>query len=369
MPAYIHHIETIVPEQVFTQEQTRDLIKKNVNSDRRAVQSIIHRVYSQSEIEKRHSVIKDFEENDDTPLFFDKNGDKLEAPSTKKRNDTYTKEATRLFCKVARQALENAQVSPQEITHVITVSCTGFFAPGPEYYIVKELGLNPSTERYHIGFMGCFAAFPALKMAEAFCRNNENAHVLVVALELCTLHLQFNADIDTILSGSVFADGGAAVLISGKKPSNKTALKTDGFQTGITPKGEKDMAWTIGDEGFDMVLTTYVPDIIEENIQPMTTEVLDKFGKSVEDITYWAVHPGGRAIVDRIQNSLSLTDKDVSASRKVLKDNGNMSSATVLFVMKEILQNTNIKPGEKMLSMAFGPGLTVETGLFEVIGA
>lgn len=367
MPSYIHHIETIVPNQVYPQDMTRDLIKKNVNSDRRAVQSIIHRVYGQSGIEKRHSVIEDFEGQVDSPLFFNSEGISVDVPATKRRNDEYMRHAKKLFCEVAEKAVQNSGIDKNSITHVITVSCTGFFAPGPEYYIVKHLGLPGSTQRYHLGFMGCFAAFPALKMADAFCKADPNATVLIVSLELCTLHLQFGADVDTILSGSVFADGGAAVLISNKKPDGKPALEMTGFANEITSRGEQDMAWTIGDQGFDMVLTTYVPDIIEENIQPMVKAVLDSYSLGNEDVAHWAIHPGGRAIIDRIQKSLGLSADDVIPSREVLRDFGNMSSATVLFVLKNMMDSGNLKLDDRILSMAFGPGLTVETGLLKVV--
>jgi predicted naringenin-chalcone synthase len=244
---------------------------------------------------------------------------------------------------------------------VITVSCTGFFAPGPDYYVVKDLGLPASTQRYHIGFMGCFAAFPALKMAQAFCEADPNAVVLVISLELCSLHLQRSDDIDTIVAASVFSDGGAAVIVSGKEPHGP-ALRADSFATTITPTGEADMAWTVGDSGFDIVLSTYVPDILESNIQSVVQPLLEHSHLSQSDITHWAVHPGGRAILDKVRSGLDLDETQLSIPRAVLRDYGNMSSATILFVLREILEQAN--PDEKIYAMAFGPGLTVESGLF-----
>lgn len=368
MSAYITHIETIVPEHIFTQEHIRDLLKKNVGEHNRATQSIIHRVFSKSDIQKRHSVISDFSDNESAPLFFDIEGNHIATPSTKKRNDIYIREAKSLFVKAAQHVLEKSALPKTAITHVITVSCTGFFAPGPEFHVVKELGLPQDVERYHIGFMGCFAAFPALKMATQFCEANPNAVVLVVALELCTLHLQFGSDTDTILSNSVFADGGAAVILQSKPAPAGKNFKIHGFQSGITPEGENDMAWTVGDSGFDMVLTSYVPKIIEANIQSMVASVLEKYGKSVSDIPYWGIHPGGRAIIDGIARALELTEKQCLPSRNTLRAYGNMSSATVLFVLKSILEHHNGHPNELVLAMAFGPGLTVETGLLEITG-
>lgn len=362
MSVFIHDIATATPPFSSDQQQIREVMKEHIGSDRKT-QAIIHRIYSQSGIEKRHSVIEDFTNNEKGTLFF--NGKVKNEPGTAARNKIYEKESKKLFVDVARQLLaDNSHFSSDEITHVITVSCTGFFAPGPDYEIVKALKLHPSTQRYHVGFMGCYAAFPAMKMAQSFCISDPDAVVLVVSAELCTLHFQFKNDVDNLLSGSVFADGAAGMLISSKKPI-KQSFEISQFASSLVQKGEKDMAWTIGDSGFDMVLSTYVPDIIRDNLQPVIQPLYDQYKLSANDIDYWAVHPGGRAILDKIETSMELEPDQISASRKILADYGNMSSATILFVLEELL-HTNLSADQNILSMAFGPGLTIESGLFSV---
>lgn len=356
MSAFIHHIETRLPEHAYKQTDLSLVMKRQFKKDRKA-QKIIGQIYKQSAIETRHSVLPKL--NESSSFFF--NEDAWLERSTKLRNDLYAVEAKRLFVAVARAALAKVAYLG-EVTHVITVSCTGFFAPGPDYFIVKELGLAATVERYHVGFMGCYAAFPALRMAQAFCQD-ENAVVLVVSVELCTLHLQSSADADSLLSASVFADGAAAVVLSAKAPQSK-ALELTGFATTVVPDSEDKMAWTIADTGFEMVLSSYVPKLLEATILEATRQLFEKLELSVGAVDAWAVHPGGRAILDRVASGLSLEALALWASYEVLRDYGNMSSATVLFVLEKLLQSGNTE--ELMCAMAFGPGLTVESGLFRL---
>lgn len=362
MPVYIHDIAKSVPSGSNSQDAVRDIMKSALGKERKT-QSIIHRIYSQSGIEKRHSVINEFHQPDKVNPYL--NGSPKTTPTTAERNEIYKKEASSLFVETARKLLDaNSQFLAEDITHVITVSCTGFYAPGPDFDIVKQLGLNSSTERFHLGFMGCFAAFPALKMAYSFSESNPEAVVLIVATELCSLHFQHKTDVDNLISASVFADGSAGALVSQKEPSN-LSYQIDGFASSLTPNGEKDMAWDIGDNGFDMILSTYVPDIIEANLKEVIQPLFDKYSLQYSDIDYWALHPGGRAIVDKIEASLELKEHQVAASRKTLANYGNMSSVTVLFVLKELMES-NPEKGSKVLPMAFGPGLTIESGLLTV---
>ncbi|MFW6348216.1 MAG: type III polyketide synthase, partial [Cyclonatronaceae bacterium] len=319
MPAYIHHIATGVPENYFTQPFARDFMKHHI-ADRPALKRVLHSIYARSAIEKRHSVIRELHEENGSGIFFEHGSGRFLNPGTGARNQRYTDEAKELFVHVAAKTLEESHFEAADVTHVITVSCTGFFAPGPDYFIVRNLGLRPETRRYHIGFMGCYAAFPALKMAESITAENPDAVVLIAAVELCTLHLQSKTDTDSLISASVFADGGAGVLVSAKAPEpTRPAFAIRGLHTALTPQGERDMAWTIGDNGFDMVLSTYIPDIIEANLG----ELLKPFFEShiqPDAFGYWAVHPGGRAIVDKIQHSLGLDDAAIAPSRETLRD-------------------------------------------------
>lgn len=363
MPVYIQNIASAVPKHTFEQSFLREQMKTYL-SERPATRRIIHSLYTKSGIEKRHTVVNDFHANGHPRLFFQKEGT-LSEPSTKTRNDLYAKHAKSLFVDVATRLVDqNDAVAKEDITHVITVSCTGFFAPEPAYEIVKQLGLSASTQRYHVGFMGCFAAFPALKMAQSFCEADPDAAVMVVCVELCTLHLQASEETDQLISASVFADGGAGAIVSAKKPETDSAYyQLEQFQTSIADQSEKDMAWTIGDTGFDMVLSTYVPDIIQSNLTTSIQPLIDKYNLEFSDVEHWAIHPGGRAILDKIEANLELAPSKLQASRSVLASYGNMSSATVLFVLQELLNQPASCNKEQTLAMAFGPGLTIESGL------
>jgi predicted naringenin-chalcone synthase len=366
MPVYIQNIATSVPDHSFDQDFLRDRMKEYV-SDERATKSIIHRIYSNSGIQKRHTVINDFRRNGHDPFFFRKDGS-LKTPSTGSRNKLYSRHARKMFIQLAKRLIdENSSIQREDITHVITVSCTGFFAPEPAFEIVKNLNLNSSTQRFHLGFMGCFAAFPALKMAKSFCESNPDATVMVICLELCSIHLQDSETTDSLISASVFADGASGVIVSNSKPE-KSGFRLDQFSSSIAENSEKDMAWTIGDTGFDMVLSTYVPDIINSNLKSAVLPLFQNFDRDLEDIKYWAIHPGGRAILDKIEQNFSLKPEQLEASRSVLHEYGNMSSATIFFVLKYLLENQSA-PDESVLAMAFGPGLTIESGLITKVEA
>ncbi|MCH8524806.1 MAG: type III polyketide synthase, partial [Balneolales bacterium] len=384
MPSYIHHITTSVPENYYDQQFVREFMKKHVASDR-MTSMILHRLYTQSGIGKRHSVLKEFHSDDVSAgsTFRDASTGALRSPGTGERNALYTKEARKLFVDAAQNIfIQRPDIRKEEVTHVITVSCTGFYAPGPDLDVVNSLGLSPTTQRLHIGFMGCYAALPALRMAKSITEADDKATVLIVAAELCTLHLKFESDTDSLLSSTVFADGCAAALVSAKAPQHHNgALRLDGLYTTVTPNGAEDMAWTIGDHGFDMVLSSYIPDIIESNLDGVLTPIWAQAGVQPDDIDIWAVHPGGRAIVDKVQANLDLDDRQLASSRKTLHDYGNMSSATVLFVLRDVMENLENKTTDntdhspahttdkKVLAMAFGPGLTVETGLMSYINS
>jgi alkylresorcinol/alkylpyrone synthase len=322
------------------------------------------------------------------PVFYDRTTGRILTPGTGARNDTYIREAPALLLGAARQAVEEAAgIEAADVTHVVTVSCTGFYAPGPDYAVVRGLGLGAATQRFHLGFMGCYGAFPALRMAAQFCAADPDAVVLVVCVELCSLHLHSSDDADTIVASSVFGDGAAAAIVTARPaPAGSTVLDLDAFETVLTPVGEDDMAWTIGDQGFDMVLSSYVPKIIDEHItgalEPLWAQVPALQGVAPADVEDWAIHPGGRSILDRVEDRLALAPAQLQASRSTLAEVGNMSSATVLFVLRRILHRTppadvpGVEHGDpaapvaasgagtgRVCAMAFGPGLTVETAL------
>lgn len=378
-PPVLRSLQTIVPDTVLVQEQVRDVFAQQPDLGRLA-QRIVTTSFNVSGIDTRHTVIDELslESEVTEPLFFDRHTGRLLAPGTKARNDVYAREAARLFIDAAQRALDaEPAIGPEDVTHVITVSCTGFHAPGPEYEIVRALGLSDAVQRFHLGFMGCYASMPALRAARQFCLADEDAVVLVVSVELCTLHLRSSEDPDTIVASSLFADGAAAGIVTARDlPSTSSTLQLDRFHTAIAPEGEKDMAWTIGDTGFEMILSTAVPHIIGETIhgalRPLyaaETDLADAFdaGEVGRAVQHWAIHPGGRSILDRVQERMQLSDRQLRPAREVLRENGNMSSATVLFVLKRILEQEGASGGERVSAMAFGPGLTAESALMTVV--
>ena len=377
-PPVLRSLQTIVPDTVLVQEQVRDVFAQQPDLGRLA-QRIVTTSFNVSGIDRRHTVIDELSLDSDVtdPVFFDRRTGLLLAPGTKARNDLYTREAAKLFVDAARRALDaDPEIGPEDVTHVITVSCTGFHAPGPEYEIVRALGLSDAVQRFHLGFMGCYASMPALRAASQFCTADENAVVLVVSVELCTLHLRSSEDPDTIVASSLFADGAAAGIVTARDlPSTSPTLQLDRFHTAIAPEGEKDMAWTIGDSGFEMILSTSVPQIIGETIigalRPLYAEgeLAEAFeaGAVGERVAHWAIHPGGRSILDKVQERLHLSDVQLHPAREVLRENGNMSSATVLFVLKRILEEEGAGAGDRVAAMAFGPGLTAESALMTVV--
>ncbi len=364
MAVYINDIVTAVPETFEYQKNVKEIMKESVPGDRRT-RSIIHRVYSQSGIEKRHAVNYDFN-SDNEDGFFNRVFKNQKPPTTGERNAIYERESKKLILSVADKLMDqNPDFDRNSITHVITVSCTGFYAPGPDFEVVRHLGLPTSTQRFHIGFMGCYAAFPALKMAQSFCEADPNAVVMIICCELCSLHLQITDEMDQILAASVFSDGAAGVLVSTKAPTN-SGYRLDEFSSALAYEGEKDMAWTISDTGFKMVLSSYIPSIIESNIDEIMQPMFENLEISKDDIGLWAVHPGGRAIIDKVEQGMGVASHKVQPSRNVLSQYGNMSSATVLFVLDEI-RNSSLETDSKVLPLAFGPGLTIETGIFTYI--
>lgn len=378
-PPVLRSLQTIVPETVLVQEQVRDVFAQQPDLGRLA-QRIVTTSFNVSGIDTRHTVIDELSMDSDVtdPVFFDRRTGMLLAPGTKARNDFYTREATVLFVEAARRAIDaDPDLRPADVTHVITVSCTGFHAPGPEYEIVRALGLSDAVQRFHFGFMGCYASMPALRAASQFCAADENAVVLVVSVELCTLHLRTSENPDTIVASSLFADGAAAGIVTARDlPSPIAGLRLDRFHTAIAPEGEKDMAWTIGDTGFEMILSTAVPQIIGETIigalGPLYRAEEDlgeafEAGGVGEAVQHWAIHPGGRSILDKVQERLHLSDAQLYPAREVLRQNGNMSSATVLFILKRILEEEGARAGDRVSAMAFGPGLTAESAMMTVV--
>lgn len=365
MTASILSIGTAVPPTRLPQEHVRDLFAAQPGIDRRT-QRLIHAAFDASAIGNRHTVLEALADpahasaDDERMPVVDETG-RLLVPSTGARNDAYIRYAPGLFAEAAQAALDQAEVAPGDVTHVVTVSCTGMFAPGPDYRLVRDLGLPVTTERYHLGFIGCAAALPGLRAAARICAGQPDAVVLVVCAELCTLHFRASADPQQIVASSVFADGAAAAVISADPARHgPRRLELERFGTAVTDEGERDMVWTIGDEGFEMTLSAEVPRIIGREIRAAVDRFLGD-----DEVDAWAVHPGGRSVLDRVSAGLELPEGVLAASRTVLHDYGNMSSATILFILRALLtgEDESVGDGSRIAALAFGPGLTVESAL------
>lgn len=366
MPStYLHGIAPVVPPHAYPQEVIGEVLRAPLEPGGLA-ERLSHRVYRNSGIETRHSVISGHEPGTADGVFFDRETGAFRSPSTGERNDAYVEAARPMFVDTARKALERSGFGAQDITHVVTVSCTGFFAPGPDYYIARDLGLRSDVERYHVGFMGCYAAFPALRMADSFCAARPDAAVLVVCLELCTVHLEPRELADQVIAGSVFADGAAGVVVS-RRPPEGPGYEWVASTTRVAPDSEEHMAWRIGDRGFEMALSTYVPRVLGAQVGVLVDGILASIGQSRAAVDRWLIHPGGRSILDHVEASLGLPADALAPSRAVLARYGNLSSATILFVMEEALRTGHAKPGELAYAMAFGPGLTVESALLRAV--
>ncbi|MER7795977.1 type III polyketide synthase [Microbacterium sp. NPDC096154] len=375
-------LATVVPPTVLVQDEVRDVFAAQPGLTRLA-QRIVSTSFGVSGIETRHTVLEELTRSardpGDPALFFDAESGELLLPGTKARNDLYAEHAGRLYVEAGRAALDRAVgLAADDVTHVVTVSCTGFYAPGPDFVLARDLGLRAGVQRYHLGFMGCYASMPALRLAAQLCEADPDAVVLVVSVELCTLHLRTSNDPDTIVATSLFADGaGAAIVTARPAAAGERVLELDRFATRTTPQGEGDMAWKIGDHGFEMVLSNAVPGLIGEHITgalaPLLAEEADLADALAaqtagDAITHWAVHPGGRSILDKVEAALALSASQLAPARRILRDFGNMSSATVLFVLRDILDAPETSNGDRIAAMAFGPGLTVESALMTVRG-
>ena len=364
MTARVLGIGTAVPERRLAQAELRDFFARQPGMTPLAAR-LVRAAFDESAIDGRHTVLREF--GGEPGAFFAADGG-LRSPSTGERNGRYREEAPALFAAAATAALRNADVAASEVTQVLTVSCTGCFAPGPDFLLVRDLGLDPRTPRAHLGFMGCAAAFPALRAAQSACLADPATVVLVVSAEVCSLHLRASTDPEQIVSSAVFADGAAAAVVAGAdRPSTGRAIELGAFTTQVTSEGEPDMDWTIGDAGFDMRLSARVPKIIGREIAGVAAAMFEDDPGRRAEVAAWAVHPGGKAVLDRVQAGLGLDDADLAASRAVLRQYGNMSSATILFILQRLLGGAAPVPdGGLVAAMCFGPGLTVETAMLTV---
>ncbi len=350
--AYLNRIATAVPPHDIHQRFSQ-FAPSFLSHDRE--RAIFQRMIDKAHIDHRYSCLKPDNKGQtiDGEGFYQRD----HFPSTDVRMRFYKNHAFTL----ARQAAGelNLVAIKEDITHIIITSCTGFYAPGLDLQIIDHYGLNPGTERTFIGFMGCQAAMNGLKLARHIVLSSPYAKVLMINLELCTLHLQQTDNIQQLLSFLIFADGCAASIIS----SEAHGLALESFYSTVMPDSGDQITWDIGNSGFDMVLSGQVPATIADTIPTQQQAVLGEY--SITDIHHWAIHPGGRSILDAVQRGLALSDNAMIPSRKILRNFGNMSSATIMFVLKEILETDQTEG--LGCAIAFGPGVSLESMLFRKV--
>ena len=364
MSSGILSIGTALPPYPAKQSELVHFMAKYLDLDRTNARRL-QVLYNLSGIDTRYSVIPDFtNSSEDFELFAPDGGRPY--PSTEDRMRIYQKYAANLGTEAAHVCLRKHSTPTKDVTHLIVVSCTGMYAPGLDIDLVKSLQLPTSVERTAINFMGCYAAFNALKAADKIARADPGSVVLIVAVETCTLHFQKSTNEDAMVSNALFADGAAAVLI-GSSQKKGVSLSMDGFHSDLFLDGQEDMGWYIRDFGFEMKLTAEVPSHIQDGIAALTDRLLGKIDVPLESISHFAIHPGGRKILDVIEEELGLSTQQNEPARFVMKNFGNMSSPSVLFAIEHIMQRlTPENKDERILSFAFGPGLTMESMLLTV---
>lgn len=287
-------------------------------------------------------------------------------PTTQERMGLYARFAIGMAEASAREALENARVKPETVTHLVVVTCTGFDAPGVDIELIHRLNLPLTTQRVNVGFMGCHGAINGLRAAQAIAAADSNARVLLCAVEACSLHYRFQWDDEGVIGNALFADGSASLVLSqasvdGNGDTAAWRLETTG--SSLIPKSREAMSWRVGDHGFEMQLTSEVADYIERGFGDWLHDWLAQQGLGRDDIGYWGVHPGGPRILDAVQTALDLEANWLDTSRSILSQYGNMSSPTVLFILQQFMQERSSGAGKHCLLLAFGPGLAAEVAL------
>lgn len=320
-------------------------------------------LYNHSGIEKRYSVIPDYSLNANEWQFYPATENLEPFPDLELRMEWYNKTAAPLSIKAIEKCIDK-KINKNEITHLITVSCTGMSAPGLDLQIMQEMDLPLNIFRTSVNFMGCYAAIHGMKLADALCKADKDAKVVVVCTELCTLHFQRENSMDNIASSLLFGDGSAAILVV---PDEKEldGFKIKNFYSEVGFNGKEHMSWQLSSSGFLMTLSGYVPELIEQDFDQLLENALKHANMNKDEISHWCVHPGGKRILTSIEKSSGVSSEDLKSSYEVLNDYGNMSSPTILFVLKNIMDSLkNQSPLQKPVNIfgaAFGPGLTMET--------
>ncbi len=353
---------TAVPECHFSQSDSKQIAEHFFNRDEQ-LRRLLPILYRKTTVKRRYSVILKTaagDLRDRQELYAPVTSAEDVGPGTAERMRFFEQYASGLALEASQQSLKQSGVQAGEITHLITVSCTGLVAPGFDIDLMRTLPLKPDTPRSHLGFMGCHAALNGLRVAEAFTRNDPAARVLLCSTELCSLHYQYQGGTEQIVANALFADGSAALVLGqSEEAADDWSLRNCG--TGMIAGSRDMMSWRVGNHGFDMTLSPQLPTLIENNLRPWMEHWLGKFDLKPGDIRSWAAHPGGPRILQGFQQAMNLTRDDLAVSYHTLEQFGNMSSATILFLIKELRRRKAELP---CVAIGFGPGITIESALF-----
>ena len=367
-----------VPEHAVSQSEAADVMVTFLRGDGRA--RAIRALHAHSGIRKRHSVL--LQAADGAPerrqsFYAPARDDGDLGPATAERMRAFENAAPPLLERAAGAALADAGLGSEEITHLVTVSCTGFFAPGLDAALIDRLGLPRTVQRTHVGFMGCHGALNGLRVAASLVAEDPEARVLLGSVELCTLHLAYGWDPEAMVANALFSDGAAAAVgVRGGRGKNERVGNSVRGTGGATPRGPRwevaasgtllipdsqdAMSWRIGDHGFRMTLSACVPALVQAHVGDWLRVWLGEQGVAMEDVRSWAVHPGGPRVLSAFGRSAGLGPESFAASRDILAEYGNMSSATLLFILHRLREAGSQTP---LVALAFGPGLTVEVAL------
>jgi predicted naringenin-chalcone synthase len=319
---------------------------------------IFSAIFRLSGVETRHSVVLDTPGGELTSRqsFYG-----ATSPTTRQRMQQYEEHAGPLAARAAGGALADAEIDPGRVTHVVTVSCSGFSSPGIDYVLIRRLGLPSDVARTHVGFMGCHGLLNGLRVARAFVEAEASARVLLCAVELCSLHFQYGWDAERMVANALFADGAAAmVILPGAECRERSAYSILANGATLLPDCEDAMSWRIGDHGFTMTLSPRVPELVGAHVRPWLSRWLAQHGLTIETVGSWAVHPGGPRILSVFGEAAGLDRSALSHAFGVLADYGNMSSATIAFILHRLRAARARRP---CVAIGFGPGLAVEAAL------
>jgi predicted naringenin-chalcone synthase len=353
-------IGTAVPDHAIEQsdaaEQVVQVCCETAEQDR-----LIKALYRRAGVRKRHiAVLESGTNGAPAQQSFYSRSQMPSGPTTADRMRAYETYGGPLALRAAQAALDHAAVLPSEITHLVTVSCSGFSAPGIDISLIQGLGLPDSVSRTNVGFMGCHGALNGLRVADAYA-SADDACVLVCALELCSLHHQYQWDHEQIVANALFSDG-AAALVGRRAAANRPIWKLVDQRSAVIPETTDLMSWRVSDHGFQMTLSSQLPLLIEKTLGPWVEAWLAPHGTSIAKVGSWAIHPGGPRILDACTTALGLETHRLDHCRKVLAEYGNMSSPTLLFILEQLIEQAAPRP---CVALAFGPGIAIEAALFE----